>query len=62
MKDLFEDVRAVAEFFGALALAGMKKYIVLYNIRGERLAYIFFGVNVNFYGLRYVLERCELGE
>ncbi|VFT72529.1 threonine dehydratase biosynthetic [Klebsiella aerogenes] len=27
MKDLFEDVRAVAEPSGALALAGMKKYV-----------------------------------
>ncbi len=40
MKDLFEDVRAVAEPSGALALAGMKKYIALHNIRGERLAHI----------------------
>ena len=45
MKDLFEDVRAVAEPSGALALAGMKKYIAQHNI-----------------GLRYVSERCELGE
>lgn len=62
MKDLFEDVRAVAEPSGALALAGMKKYIALHNIRGERLAHILSGANVNFHGLRYVSERCELGE
>ena len=36
MKDLFEDVRAVAEPSGALALAGMKKYIAQHNIRGEQ--------------------------
>ena len=62
MKDLFEDVRAVAEPSGALALAGMKKYIAQNNIRGERLAHILSGANVNFHGLRYVSERCELGE
>lgn len=62
MKDLFEDVRAVAEPSGALALAGMKKYIAQHNIRGERLAHILSGANVNFHGLRYVSERCELGE
>ncbi|EFL5769163.1 threonine ammonia-lyase, biosynthetic [Escherichia coli] len=62
MKDLFEDVRAVSEPSGALALAGMKKYIALHNIRGERLAHILSGANVNFHGLRYVSERCELGE
>ncbi|MEA1062671.1 threonine ammonia-lyase, biosynthetic [Erwinia sp. HR93] len=62
MKDLFDDVRAVAEPSGALALAGMKKYIQQHAIRGERLAHVLSGANVNFHGLRYVSERCELGE
>ncbi len=62
VKDIFEDVRAIAEPAGALALAGMKKYIQQHNIRGERLAHILSGANVNFHGLRYVSERCELGE
>jgi len=62
MKDLFEDVRAVAEPSGALALAGMKKYIQQHGIKGERLAHVLSGANVNFHGLRYVSERCELGE
>ncbi|MGV3345747.1 threonine ammonia-lyase, biosynthetic [Enterobacteriaceae bacterium LUAb1] len=62
MKDLFEDVRAIAEPSGALALAGMKKYIQQHEIQGERLAHILSGANVNFHGLRYVSERCELGE
>ncbi len=62
MKDLFEDVRAIAEPAGALALAGMKKYIQQHDIKDERLAHILSGANVNFHGLRYVSERCELGE
>lgn len=62
MKDIFEDVRAVAEPSGALALAGMKKYVQQHNIHGERLAHVLSGANVNFHGLRYVSERCELGE
>ncbi|EHD19693.1 MULTISPECIES: threonine ammonia-lyase, biosynthetic [Brenneria] len=62
VKDLFEDVRAVAEPSGALALAGMKKYIQQHQIQGERLAHVLSGANVNFHGLRYVSERCELGE
>ncbi|AUG99008.1 threonine ammonia-lyase, biosynthetic [Pectobacteriaceae bacterium C52] len=62
VKDLFEDVRAVAEPSGALALAGMKKYIQQHHIQGERLAHVLSGANVNFHGLRYVSERCELGE
>lgn len=62
VKDLFDDVRAVAEPSGALALAGMKKYIEQHHIRGENLAHILSGANLNFHTLRYVSERCELGE
>ncbi len=62
VKDLFEDVRAVAEPSGALALAGLKKYVQLHQIQGERLAHVLSGANLNFHGLRYVSERCELGE
>lgn len=62
VKDLFDDVRAVAEPSGALALAGLKKYVEQHNIRGENLAHILSGANLNFHTLRYVSERCELGE
>ncbi|MGL4858555.1 MAG: threonine ammonia-lyase, biosynthetic [Enterobacteriaceae bacterium] len=62
VKDLFEDVRAVAEPSGALALAGLKKYVQQHQIQGERLAHILSGANLNFHSLRYVSERCELGE
>jgi threonine dehydratase len=62
VKDIFEDVRAIAEPSGALALAGMKKYVQQHQIKGERLAHVLSGANLNFHGLRYVSERCELGE
>lgn len=62
IKDLFEDVRAIAEPAGALALAGMKKYVQKYSIRGEKLVHILSGSNINFHELRYISERCELGE
>lgn len=62
MKDLFDDVRAVAEPSGALALAGMKQYIQQHQIQDEKLVHILSGANLNFHGLRYVSERCELGE
>lgn len=62
VKDLFEDVRAIAEPSGALALAGLKKYVKQHQIQGERLAHVLSGANLNFHGLRYVSERCELGE
>ncbi|MCX8657002.1 threonine ammonia-lyase, biosynthetic [Gilliamella sp. B2894] len=62
VKDLFDDVRAIAEPSGAVALAGLKKYVEQHNIRGENLAHILSGANLNFHNLRYVSERCELGE
>lgn len=62
VKDLFDDVRAIAEPSGAVALAGLKKYVEKHNIQGEKLAHILSGANLNFHNLRYVSERCELGE
>lgn len=62
VKDLFDDVRAIAEPSGAVALAGLKKYVDQHNIRGENLAHILSGANLNFHNLRYISERCELGE
>lgn len=58
-------VRRCARGSGTLWRAGTggnEKYIAQHNIRGERLAHILSGANVNFHGLRYVSERCELGE
>ena len=62
LKDIFDDTRAVAEPSGALSLAGLKKYVETTHIRGARMAAILSGANVNFHSLRYVSERCELGE
>lgn len=62
VKDIFEDTRAIAEPSGALALAGLKKYAEQYQIKNKQLAAILSGANTNFHGLRYVSERCELGE
>lgn len=62
VKDLFDDVRAIAEPSGAVALAGLKKYVKQHDIRDEKLAHILSGANLNFHSLRYISERCELGE
>ena len=62
MKDMFENVRAVPEPSGALSLAGLKKYIKEHNIKGETLVNVLSGANLNFHTLRYVSERCEIGE
>ncbi|MBK4764855.1 MAG: threonine ammonia-lyase, biosynthetic [Pantoea sp. Brub] len=62
MKDLFEDIRAISEPSGALSLAGMKQYINKHNIVGEKLVHVLSGANINFHTLRYISERCDLGE
>ncbi|MBS9783116.1 MAG: threonine ammonia-lyase, biosynthetic [Pasteurella sp.] len=62
MKDIFENVRAVPEPSGAVSLAGLKKYVQEKNIQDETLTCVLSGANLNFHTLRYVSERCELGE
>ena len=66
IKDIFEETRVIAEPAGALSLAGLQKYcqqqITDNKPGGESLAAILSGANMNFHTLRYVSERCELGE
>lgn len=61
IQDIYEEQRAIAEPSGALALAGLKKYC-LHGGQAKQLAAILSGANINFHSLRYVSERCELGE
>lgn len=62
IKDIFEDTRAVAEPAGAVALAGLKKHQQQHGYHGRKLAAVLSGSNLNFHTLRYISERCELGE
>ena len=62
VRDLFEDLRAVPEPSGAIALAGLKKYVAARRLQGERLACVLSGANLNFHQLRYISERSEIGE
>ncbi|HGF7185080.1 threonine ammonia-lyase, biosynthetic [Vibrio cholerae] len=62
VKDIFEDTRAIAEPSGALALAGLKKFAEQQQLKCKQLGTVLSGANTNFHGLRYVSERCELGE
>ncbi|GAW96575.1 MULTISPECIES: threonine ammonia-lyase, biosynthetic [Colwellia] len=61
IKDIFEQTRVIAEPAGALSLAGLQKYCQT-SKGDEKLAAILSGANMNFHTLRYVSERCELGE
>ncbi len=61
IKDVFEDTRAIMEPAGALAVAGLKRYIAE---RGADLPAVALtcGANMNFDRLRHVAERAEIGE
>ncbi len=62
IKDIFDDSRGIAEPAGALALAGLKRYVHERRLTGETLIAIESGANINFDRLRHVAERAELGE
>ncbi len=62
VKDIFDDTRAVTEPAGALAVAGMKKYVREHGLTGKTLISVVTGANVNFHRLRHISERTELGE
>lgn len=62
IKDIFEDTRSIVEPAGALAVAGMKKYVALQKTRKKSLVVINCGANVNFDRLRHIAERAAIGE
>ncbi|KAF7119134.1 hypothetical protein CNMCM5793_008874 [Aspergillus hiratsukae] len=64
IKDAFEDTRSIIEPAGALALAGLKKYIVQNPSpdTNRELVAITSGANMDFDRLRFVAERAALGE
>ncbi len=62
IKDIYEDNRSIVEPAGALGVAGLKKYVLKNKIRGQALAAINSGANMNFDRMRHVAERTEMGE
>ena len=62
IKDIYDDTRSITEPAGALAVAGIKKYVERQGANGKVLVGIDSGANVNFDRLRHVAERAELGE
>ena len=61
IQDIFEDTRSIAEPSGALAVAGIKKYVARENCTGRLFIAINAGANMNFDRLRYVAERADVG-
>jgi threonine dehydratase len=65
VKAIFDDTRAIAEPSGAVALAGLAKCVRSgseLTPAGAKLVAVLSGANVNFHTLRYVSERCAVGE
>jgi len=62
IKDIFDDTRTIMEPAGALAVAGIKKYVEEKGVSQQTLIAINSGANMNFDRLRHVSERAELGE
>lgn len=62
IKDIFEDDRSILEPAGALAYAGLKRWVERKRLKNKDLIAIASGANVNFDRLRYVSERAEIGE
>ena len=62
VQDIFEDTRAIVEPAGALAVAGLKRYVDSTGITGQTLVTVNCGANVNFDRLRHIAERAALGE
>jgi threonine dehydratase len=62
IQDIFEDTRAVMEPAGALAVAGLKRWVADHPGADRTLVAVNSGANVNFDRLRYIAERAGLGE
>ncbi|MEQ6340854.1 MAG: threonine ammonia-lyase, biosynthetic [Gammaproteobacteria bacterium] len=62
IKDIFDDTRSIAEPAGALAVAGLKKYVARERLVNQNMVAIDSGANMNFDRLRHIAERAEVGE
>ena len=61
IQDIFEDTRAIAEPAGALAVAGIKRYVAREGLTDQTLVAVNSGANMNFDRLRHIAERSDLG-
>jgi threonine dehydratase len=59
---VFEDTRSILEPAGALAVAGLKRYVQRDGVKGQTLIAIACGANMNFDRMRFVADRAEIGE
>lgn len=62
IKSTYNDARVVLEPAGALAVAGVKKYVKENNLSGQSFVAITSGANLDFDRLRFVSERADGSE
>jgi threonine dehydratase len=62
IKDVFDDTRSIAEPAGALAVAGVTRWVAETGTRGASVVAIHSGANVNFGRLRHIAERVAAGD
>src|SRR5690606_12898349 len=66
IKDIFEATRSISEPSGAVAVAGMKKYLEslpeIAQQQSLKCVAISSGANMNFDRLRHIAERSAIGE
>ena len=60
IRNIYDDTRSITEPSGALAVAGIKKYVARSGARGQTLVAIDSGANINFDSLGHVAERAAL--
>lgn len=61
INNIFDETRTIAEPSGAIALAGLKKWLAKNPVKGKTLVAINSGANVNFDRLRHITERTAIG-
>lgn len=62
IRDIYDETRTVVEPAGALALAGIKKFLADGGKVDGAIIAIICGANMNFDRLRHVAERAQIGE
>jgi threonine dehydratase len=57
IKLIYDDTRSITEPSGALAVAGMRRFVGQRGVQGQTLVAVNSGANINFDSLRYVADR-----
>jgi len=57
IKLIYDDTRSITEPSGALAVAGMRRFVAQRGVQGQTLVAVNSGANINFDSLRYVADR-----